>query len=246
MEKKNEEILLYVGIFALILILMGGNNDVKPGGIVSIEGNWDISEQVLEQNLEQYTIEEEDFDYSDPQVYKLAQDIKSSTATPYDAVKATARYVYDNIQYSSKVSVNFCYEETASSALEAGTGDCVSMVRLATALLRAQGIPTRTMGGCLASSGRCSPLFAVAPPEITAQVTTMVEDDFKKRGFLHEWYEFWVPDGSEDGIWRIGEATSGQIFPIGCPAYIQFAYDNNRFNRCVIQDNNFWNLCSIS
>lgn len=240
MDNKKRNILIFLAISTVLITFIGTRDKVTP--LESIEGTWDISEQVKALDYEQYLIEESDFDYSHPGIQGLAQEIKSASATPYDAVKITARYVYDNIQYSSKVTVQYCYDETASSALEAGKGDCVSMVRLNVALLRAMGIPARSNGGCLGASGRCAPIFAVAPPDVQAQITELIMDDFKKRGFLHEWLEVWTPETD----WLILEATSGQIFPFGCAAYIQYAYDNNRFDRCVITSQNFWNLCSIS
>ena len=240
MGEDKRKIIIVSGILIFLIVFMGTRDKlIEPLPIA--EGVWDISEQVSLQNLQQYLIEEVDFDYTHPRIQEIAQNIKSTTATPYDAIKATAKYVYNNIQYSSKISVGYCYEETASSALEQGVGDCVSMTRLNVAILRAMGIPARSNGGCLASSGRCTAIFAVAPPEVQAQVTEMVIDDFKKRGFLHEWLE--VFDGEK---WYILEATSGQLFTSSCPSYIQYAYDNNRFDRCVIASQSFWNLCAGS
>lgn len=246
MDEKDKKILLYVIIVAVILtILVPTKTATITSDLQPITGKWDISKQVKEQDLGQYLVEAEDFDYSHPGIFEIAEDIKSSTATPYDAVKATAKYVYDNIKYSSKVSVQYCYDETASSTLEAGTGDCVSMTRLAVALLRAQGIPARSVGGCLTST-RCSPLFAVYPL-IEAQVTPMSEDDFKKRGYLHEWVEFWLPDNNNiNGSWKNLEATSGQIYDKDCDMFIFYSYDTNKYDRCIIRDNQFWQTCSIS
>jgi len=174
---------------------------------------------------------------------KLAKEIKSSTNTPYDAVKMTAKYVYNNIQYSSGITVGYCYEETASSTLEVGKSDCVGMTRLNVALLRTMGIPARSVGGCLKSAERCSPIFAVAPG-IQTKVTPMTEGDFKKRGFLHEWLEVWTPETG----WLQVEATSGQIFSPEpeCNQYIKYAYDSNQYDRCTITSQSFWNLCSVS
>lgn len=204
-----------------------------------VTGSWDISEQVAEAGYETYLVEERDFDYSDPAVFAAAEKIKSETTDAFDAVKATATFVVDTIRYSSKVSVAYCYEETASSALEVGFSDCVGMARLVTALLRAQGVPARTMGGCLSMRQRCSALFVVSPL-LEARVTDMHAGDFKKRGFLHEWVEVWTPERG----WLIVEATSGQIFPKDCGAYIEYGYDSNRFDRCVINSPTFWNQCA--
>lgn len=228
--------ILYVGlVIFLLLAIPQGLKDIIP-----IEGEWDISEQVEGRDYEQYLKEEHDFDYSDPAVYQLAEDIKSSTSTPEQAVKETIRYVARNIRYSSKISIPYCYEETASQVLKTKKGDCVSMSRLVTALLRAQGIPTRTMGGCL-TRNRCGILFS-AIPYLDAQTTPMTEDDFKKRGFLHEWVESWTPNQG----WFIIEATSGQIYSMDCDTYLIYGYDSNRYDRCVIKDQSFWNECKVA
>ena len=142
------------------------------------------------------------------------------------------------MRYSGSIDINQCYTEKASTILKEGVGDCVSMSRLATALLRAQGIPTRTMGGCLSFLARCSPTMA-AVPFIQTQVTEMQPNDFKKRGFLHEWIETWIPEKG----WVLGEATAGQVFDLTCKSYIQYGYDSNSMERCVINDQSFWNIC---
>jgi len=236
---KYNKVLIVVGILLFIFAFAGITQQTSP--IKSVQGNWDISKQVKEQGLEKYLIEEPDFDYSNPGIQQLAKSIKSSTLGPYEAAKFTAKYVYDNIPYNSNIDINYCYAETASSTLIAKTGDCVSMTRMNVALLRAMGIPARSVGGCLKSSKRCTPLFA-AYPGVEAQVTQMVPDDFKKRGFLHEWLIFFTPERG----WQILEATSGQIFNQDCSAYIKFAYDTNQYDRCVITDASFWKTCQAS
>jgi len=236
MKKEQRDTLILFGI-VVVAVIFSASSTQAP--LQTVQGDWDVSESVKLQGYEQYLVEEKDFDYSNLAVNQLAQSIKTSSADPYSAVKLTAKHVVDNVKYSSQISVGYCYEETAASVLEKGYGDCVSMSRLVTALLRAQGIPTRTVGGCLSLSQRCSAMFAVIPG-LEAKTTPMTGEDFKKRGFLHEWVEAWTP---EQG-WILVEATSGQIFPTSCASYIQYSYDSNRFNRCVIQDSNFWNQCA--
>ena len=246
-NKERKNMMLIGGIVLLSIFFFGIKGGFFPGSPSQsaniIPGSWDISKQVKQQNLQQYLVEEIDFDYSHPEIQKLAKEIKSSTNTPYDAVKMTAKYVYNNIQYSSGITVGYCYEETASSTLEVGKSDCVGMTRLNVALLRTMGIPARSVGGCLKSAERCSPIFAVAPG-IQTKVTPMTEGDFKKRGFLHEWLEVWTPETG----WLQVEATSGQIFSPEpeCNQYIKYAYDSNQYDRCTITSQSFWNLCSVS
>lgn len=228
--RKEQKIILTAFAIVLVILMQG-----KPIPKI-IPGEWDI----LAEGLEKYLIEEEDFDYSNPEVYIAAKEIKLRTSTPEEAVKETLRFVVDNVRYSSSITINYCFNEKASAVLESGIGDCVSMSRLAVSLLRAQGIPARSVGGCLSAYRRCVPVFAVIP-RLEAQVTEMEEDDFKKRGFLHEWIEFYLPEKG----WQIAEATSAQIFDVSCysTAYLIYAYDTNPKDRCVVLSSNFWNQC---
>lgn len=241
MDKKTRQntntYVVIVGAIIILSVMMGAGTKMLE--VSSVQGDWDISSQVSTAGLEKYLVEESDFDYSNPQVYAMATKIKQSTASANDALQKTARFVYDNVQYNSRVTVASCYAETASSTLSSGQGDCVSMSRLATALLRAQGIPARTVGGCLTSVRGCSPSFAIFPTAI-AKVTP-ITDDMKKRGFLHEWVEVWTPEKG----WQILEATAGSVFSQECDSYLEYGYDSNSQNRCVINDRAFWNKCKL-
>jgi transglutaminase-like putative cysteine protease len=244
MAKKKDKpkvIFFWLGIIVLAFALFGTTSSFVKEVKEPVKGNWDISEQVEQQNLQQFLVEEIDFDYSNPAIQQIAKDIKANTQDPYEAARVTARYVYDTIRYSSNIDIPYCYSETASSTLEAGFSDCVGMTRMNVAILRAMGIPARSSGGCLRQTQRCAPLFAVAP-EIEPQVTPMTEEDFKKRGFLHEWLEFWTPETG----WQITEATAGRIYTLECPMFIQYHYDTNQFDRCVITDRSFWELCKAA
>ena len=239
MNKKKMYLWAALGLL-LLGVLFSTSQRTK---ISVIEGEWDISQEVKSNGYEIYLVETSDFDYTNPAVYNVAQEIKARTLTPEEAIEEVLKFVVQNIQYSSSVSVDSCFEETASTALQSGVGDCVSMARLATALLRAQGIPARTMGGCLSGFSRCTPIFAVVPT-LEAQVTPMIEGDFKKRGFLHEWVEAWYPDNSDTtGKWHLLESTSGQIFDMSCISYLEFGYDSNPRDRCVITSPDFWRTC---
>ena len=235
--KKKESNDLIVFVIVIVGFFLLSNQPAKQE-LDIITGQWDISSEVGDKGYDIYLVEELDFDYSNPAVYAKAQEIKQSTTSAKDAISKTIKFVAKNTKYSSKITVNYCYNEKASLVLSSGVGDCVSMSRLVTSLLRAQGIPARTSGGCLSAFKRCIPLFATIP-YWEAKTTPMEAEDFKKRGYLHEWVEAWEPTEG----WQIIEATSGQAFPLVCNAYMQFAYDDNQYNRCVIMDQNFWNSC---
>lgn len=238
MEPKQQKGMI---VLVVIAVLFGALSFMNPvGKIDTIQGSWDISSQVKANGFEKYLVEESDFDYTATNVWNAAQAVKSKTASAESAIKETARYVAQNVKYSGLISIDYCYSETASSVLSSRQGDCVSMSRLVTAMLRAQGIPARTMGGCLTSK-RCGILFATVPG-LQPFYMPMVDGDFKKRGFLHEYVEAWEPSRG----WVRVEATSGQIFPMECVAYLNYGYDSNQYNRCTINDASFWDQCSIA
>jgi len=239
-KKLKEKDIFMVAVLIALLVFVTSKHAIPEPLSPITSSTWDISNEVSDSGLSEFLVETADFDYSNENVYKLAQQIKSSTATPYDSIKKTAKYVVSSIDYSSKISVSYCYEETASKVLATGKGDCVSMSRLVTALLRAQGIPARTVGGCLTSSRSCTPLFA-AIPSFEARTTPMAYNDFKKRGFLHEWVE--VYDVSTNG-WLLVESTSGQVFKLNCDSYLMYHYDTNKYDRCTIDSQSFWQTCN--
>jgi len=230
MEKK--QITLFALMIAAIILVFIANKPIEETEI--IQGNWDISQKVTANNYDQYLVEESDFDYSDEAIQSIAQQIKDSTGSAKDAIKRAALYTVQNVHYDGSVPISYCYAETASKVLEKGSGDCVSMSRLNTAILRAMGIPTRTMGGCLSSNKRCEILFSIAGYD--TQTSDVLDN--KKRGWLHEYVEAW--DGIE---WVRVESTSGQIFDISCNTYLNYGYDSNNINRCVINDNSFIKEC---
>lgn len=235
MEKQKKNAFFMGIIISIFIIFLFGAKEMH---IQTIPGTWDITAEVEQAGYSTYLMEYIDFDYTTPIVYSKAQEIKASSSTPEEAIKNTLRFVASEITYSSSISIDYCYDEKASTVLENKIGDCVSMSRLVTALLRAQGIPTRTVGGCLSAYRRCTPIFAVVPG-LEAKTTPMTEGDFKKRGFLHEYVEIF--NGKE---WLIAEATSGQLFPLSCNSYLQYSYDTNTKERCVILSQDFWQMCN--
>lgn len=230
-DKYNQWIM--VG-FIIVIIIFTNNKTYQMLPTDQISGQSAMNGAT--ENLSQYLVETSDFDISNPEIQALAQAIKSKATSQDDQVKQTIKYVYNNVKYTS-VAVSYCYSEKASTVLSLRQGDCVSMSRAVTALLRAQGIPSRTMGGCLSFSKSCGVLFAAIPGAIP-QTTPMVEGDFKKRGFLHEYVEAYI----EGRGWVRIEATSGQIFPLDCSVYLNYGYDDVN-TRCTINDQNFWNQC---
>jgi len=161
-----------------------------------------------------------------------------SGRTEINKLKNTLSYIQINVQYSGSISIDECYYETASSVLEKRRGDCVSKSRLAVALLRGQGIQSRTVSGCISEMPICFPILAVTP--VSYEIPPRIKDitDIKKRGFLHEWIEV-IADGKTYSV----DPTYNAIFLKNCDSYNIHSYDDNQYDRCVISDNAFVSEC---
>jgi len=175
----------------------------------------------------------EDFDVNSEIVQSTAKMLKGRN--DMETLKNTETYVVNNIIYSD-VSTNYCIsDEKASTVIETKKGDCVSKTKAAVTLLRANGIQSRSVGGCLSRNNACSTLQGIIP--ITNIPTSSIKDN-KKRGDLHEWYEAYI-----DGKWYQVEPTAYYIYPEQCNNYIKLSYDSNVYDRCVINDNQFVATC---
>lgn len=218
---KKEYII--IGTFLIIIIFVG---------IGAEKGDWEMDIK----GMEEYVEETQEFDYSNPSIRVVSSTIKEDSGSINDAIKKSSKYVVENIEYSSGISVEDCFMETASGVLENKKGDCVSMSRLLVSLLRAQNIPARTVGGCLSKDYTCDVTFATMPFEKAK--FTEIKDDFKKRGYLHEWVEAY--NGRE---WVLIESTSGQVFDNQCQDYGFYHYDQDSVERCIIEDEIFIDEC---
>lgn len=224
--KSDTNIYLIIIAICFIVIFNSNNAVMKTSNVYSIATD----------KYSSYLIASEDIDIT-PEIQAVANTITKSSSSLKDAIHNTAAYVYKNVDYKGDITVEACYNEKSSGTLDNKIGDCVSMSRLVTSLLRAQGIPARTVGGCIKPVVRCATLFSMIPTEEQSVPKSLISD-FKKRGYLHEWVEAF--DGEN---WVIIDATIGRVLPTTCEDYLFYAYDTNPTDRCVINDNNFYNAC---
>jgi len=144
-------------------------------------------------------------------VVMIASNIESKAGSDLEKIELTAEYISDNIDYEM-VDGDYCVEkETASEVLQNGFGDCVSMTKLAVAILSQMEVPTQIIGGCISDvevSYSDDALFAIFHEDpINFTIQTSPVKDFKKGGVLHSWIRAY--DGSR---WRTVETTAGVVF----------------------------------
>lgn len=229
MATKKDRLLLLIIIIGYVFLSQPTPEIIEEDRIVNRWGDNIMGK-------EQFLKDEKDFDYNREDMMKVADTLAIASDSTLESIKLTTFFVFNNIEYDSSVSITYCYSETASSVLAKGSGDCVSMSRLTVALLRAQDIPARTVGGCLSYGTDCTPVFAlisgaeVPKPEY--------QYDYKKRGYLHEWVEAWT--GTD---WVLVEPTAGLVLDKGCGKYHIYSYDTNTHDRCVINNQEYVDYC---
>lgn len=241
---EHNKQLLIIGIAVLLVITLFGTKKLSEGflsGPPEPKEVWqqNYREAMVANNIKlDYTQAQAVIDYLSPEIQDVINNMDSTS--PEDAIKKARSYVLDKITYNSAgITPQYCYGETATSALKIGTGDCVSMVKLGTAILRGQGIAVRTLGGCVKWSGTCSTLMGTVPlPLQKADIY-----DGKKRGYLHEWSEVWLPERG----WILVDFTNGAIYEKGCEDYLIYDYDEGHYRDiCVITDQDFINQCKVA
>lgn len=238
LKLNDPKILVIFGIILLVFFVVGKKtiNYISEPPVPKEQWQAQYREQLLSNNIDlKYTQAQPTIDYNTPQLTEVINNMDSNS--PEDALKKATKFVLRNVQYdSSNIDANFCYKETATSTYILGFGDCVSMTKLGTALLRGQGIAVRSTGGCVVFTGACDSIMGTIPLHIPkAEIF-----DGKKRGYLHEWAEVWMP---EDG-WVLVDFTSGAIYDKGCSDYHFYSYDEGHYkDMCVITDKSFIGEC---
>jgi transglutaminase-like putative cysteine protease len=214
MEEKNKTIIAVI-LILLALFILDGNKKLSPTESMLAEENPDI---IFTGNL-----------------ISLAESLKGKD--DFETTKNVLGYIVNNIQYDPEVSIPYCFTETADKVYTTKSGDCVSMTRLSTALLRLNNISVRTVGGCINFRYSCAPAFSVVGLGFDDIPVSDIEDG-KKRGYLHEWSEAYI-----NGRWYILENTAGLVLPSDCAAYKVYSESTNQINRCIISNQKFIQEC---
>lgn len=232
-SKKEKTILIIVVLF-IALIAIGTKKIIDAPEPIS-EWQKKYRQSLIDNSISlEYVSSTSTLDFNTPDIQNAISSI--NPVSDEDALKKTTQYVLKNIKYNGRIPIDYCYAETATSALKSGVGDCVSMTKVGSAMLRGMGVAVKTAGGCLKSFFGCKPIMGTFPIEYMKSEII----DSKKRGYLHEWGEVWIMDKG----WVLVDFTSGAIYDKGCDAYGFYSYDNaDKINMCVINDNSFIEQC---
>ena len=188
----------------------------------------------LRQNLSVFVVEDPEFDYSNSELQEIIKDIDERAITNQDKIREVLIFVHDNLRYSL-TTLQYCYEETASSALRQKVADCVGFTKLTVALLRGLDVPATSVVGCATGKVTCSDIFTTVVPEKTRFPIKPLPADLKYRGGLHQWVIAW--DGFK---WVYLEPIVAGIYNPTCQDYLPYQYNPDAGkDRCEIDSDDF-------
>ncbi len=223
-KKKNKTVGIVLVIIMILLF-------IRPALIIrqeqkEIVTDWQriLSIEVNKSSeLQDLTKETVIYDYSDPVIQTIKNDILSKSKNQKEAIQMSLDYVYDNIEYISRPDSE-CYSATTSSVIKDSYGICTQQTFANIGILRSMGIPSRVVGGCLYSTTYCDIQFAVMSalrmpvrkPKFTEiGEINISQETFSRKGGLHLWLEAYIPSEG----WVQLEATSGSFITSQCYTY---------------------------
>jgi transglutaminase-like putative cysteine protease len=121
--------------------------------------------------LDEYTLPQQYVDSNNKEIIKLGKQLHGEN--DYKTAQNVLKYVHKTIHTPSGNQVNVT-QLSASELLETPVGVCGDYAILMTALLRAEGIPTRMISG------------------LTLQIPLQKTADWNHPGIAHAWVEFYA------------------------------------------------------
>lgn len=168
---------------------------------------------------------------------KLAMTEIGDVGSAEEAAKKVAKYVYENIEYTSDVTYGDCYNKDAAMILYERKGTCSTQSKLNIAMLRAFGLAARPVTGCLMITPTCSALsfFGLASKiPVFDEILIDNEGYAVARGGLHTWAEVWIPEAG----WVKLEPTAGVLINEQCVGYLPYRISPDETELCGLKSSN--------
>jgi transglutaminase-like putative cysteine protease len=247
-----------LGIFIFIVLIGASYFLFYPKNIPATSQDNYTTQRINAGISEVYTLGSSDYDYYDPSIQKIINEIKKENySTTEQIVSAVGNYVYLNIDYNGDLTYYDCVNNNASSINQRGYGLCSTMSKLDITILRGLGIASRPMTGCVNVNNYQCNTFVATRTRIQAQSifnflnrkpksgeVTILDGIAQTKGGLHTWVEVWIPEKG----WTILEPTTGYLINGLCSSYEVFKVNPNSNEMCglsyVLYKNKI-NQCSL-
>jgi len=254
--KNNQGILILIGIVILIAIFSSNSKQMPVIG-----EEWQLNfKQRTEQIPDTYLESTYIYNYENEEIKMVSERLVRESSDAKEYTQKVLDFVYHNVRYDFKENDQTCFNSRASDVLLRGTGQCDTQSMLVVALLRAGGIPSYPIGGCIYKSPSlvCDMQYAVT--EMRRPIFQPVEEitfsrggepiyseltpyfsrgDLGRTGGLHAWVKAFTGER-----WQLLESTSGQIVQTSCYVYTEELQVENVRELCVSDSLEFALWCS--
>lgn len=242
---------LFIGIGIILVMNLGSigyfsfiepKTDWQNDLLIEVNQSPDLLKQIQESDV---------FDYSNPTVQGIIDDLLAVSMTEKEYVNNVMDYVYVNIDYEI-LDYASCLQMSGSKALEGGKGDCDIMSIAGVTLLRGAGVPAKMVGGCLWRSDFCGvtqsimSTFGIDIREPIIQPLGDLEQYyidgqyiFPRAGGIHAWLEAYLDNEG----WVGYESTAGKRIGTSCYSYNIERYPETIYGYCATYDYNYAKWC---
>ena len=206
-----------------------GEDCFKDCGSIS---SWDkYTKSVSEiEGIEQYLKSSKYYDYNNPTIKKLIADVeaKYNPTTPYEYMKYSTEYLLYTFDY---VWGGVDCPETAETALNRGTGNCVDFSVILISMMRAKGIPARQVEGCVShDKWQCQPYSLFGRMDME-EIKLRAGNINEQQPLGHSWVEIYTPDEG----WKTADPTVGDWISERCIGYHKISHSINE-EQCYIKN----------
>jgi len=254
--KKNQGMLVLI-VIVIVIAIFSSNSKQMP--VIGTE--WQLSfKQKIEQIPDNYLESTYIYNYENEEIKMVSERLVRESSNPKEYTQKVLDFVYHNVRYDFKENDVTCFNSRASDVLLRGSGQCDTQSMLVVALLRAGGIPSYPIGGCISKSPSltCDMQYAMTElrkpifrpmKEITfgrgrEPIYSELEEyfsrgDLGRTGGLHAWVKAFTGER-----WRLLESTSGQIVGTSCYIYTDELQVKTVRELCVSDSLEFAMWCS--
>jgi len=242
MENKS---IIFIGAAVILFIFaLNINTDTGPQEqdeiSKSIESSWTMEYKQQSDNVgisNGYYVTTSYYDTESYFIQAVAIEIMKKSATSKQAIENTLEYVYYNVKYDDMESDASCFYGVGSEIIQSGEGQCDTQSIAVITILRAMGIASKPVGGCLYKT----PCGIQAIVDIRPPKQSIAPTELSRGGWLHAWVEAWTP---EEG-WLTLESTNGLIANNACWGYKVEMYPENddKYHICLAESIDFAREC---
>lgn len=254
--KKNQGILVLTAIVVFIAIISSNSKQMPVIGT-----DWQLSfRERTEQIPDNYLESTDMYNYDNEEVKKISDQLVRESSNAKEYTEKVLEYVYQNIRYDFNENDQTCFNSKAIDVLERGSGQCDTQSMLVITLLRAGGVPSYAIGGCIYKSPSllCDMQYAITEmrrpiyqsikeisfgrgrePIFSELTPYFSRGELGRTGGLHAWVKAFTGER-----WRLLESTSGQVVDTSCYVYTEELQVENVRQLCVSDDLTFAVWCS--